>query len=57
MGSDKIATMRERLLILTLLITKTDGAKEEVVIEMTKEQLDEFLEKCQDINSALRTFI
>ena len=55
MGSDKLATLRERILILTFLLMKPDGTKEEVVFELNKEELDTFLKECGNINAVLQT--
>jgi hypothetical protein len=55
LGSDKIASLRSPLLLLTALLKKPDGTKEELVIEMTKEELDSFIASCAAINTTLQS--
>ena len=53
-GSDKICSMKESHLVLNLLVHKQDNSTENVLVELTRDELDHListLEKAQQVGS------
>eukprot|EP00026_Physarum_polycephalum_P008162 Phypoly_transcript_08240.p1 GENE.Phypoly_transcript_08240~~Phypoly_transcript_08240.p1 ORF type:complete len:198 (-),score=33.29 Phypoly_transcript_08240:75-668(-) len=53
-SSDRISTVQETVLLLNLTTQEGSGKKEEVLVELTKEQLDSLLETLSNVNEAVQ---